>query len=118
MGLQEDPMAAILLTGRPGCGKTTLIREVVRSLDVPAGGFYTEEVRAAGRRLGFDLVTLDGRRACLASVNSRSRLRVSRYGVELAALDGLGTEAIRSGIAGASLIVIDEIGKMELHSES
>src|SRR3990170_2328279 len=68
MGLQEDPMAAILLTGRPGCGKATLIREVVRSLDVPAGGFYTEEVRAAGRRLGFDLAALDSGKPILGAV--------------------------------------------------
>src|SRR3990170_3204199 len=103
MGLLGTSMPAILLTGRPGCGKTTLIRETVRALGVSASGFYTEEVRAGGRRLGFDLITLDGRRACLASVHSRSRLRVSKYGVEMDALDGLdglGTEAIRSAIAG------------------
>ncbi len=110
-------MPAILLSGRPGCGKTTLIRDIVRALGVAAGGFYTEEVRAASHRLGFDLMTLDGRRATLASVHSRSPLRVSKYGVELEALDGLGTQAIRSAIAGARLVVIDEIGKMELHSE-
>jgi len=110
-------MPAILLTGRPGCGKTTLIRDIVRALGVMAGGFYTEEVRAGGRRLGFDLVTLDGGRATLASVHSRSPLRVSKYGVEREALDGLGASAIRSAIAEASLIVVDEIGKMELHSQ-
>lgn len=110
-------MPAILLSGRPGCGKTTIIRDVVEALDVPAGGFYTEEVRAGGRRLGFDLVSLDGQRATLASVDSRSRLRVSRYGVEIDALDRLGASAIDSAIAGARLIVIDEIGKMELYSE-
>jgi len=110
-------MPAILLTGRPGCGKTTLLRETIRALGVAADGFYTEEVRAAGRRLGFDLITLDGRRACLASVHSRSPLRVSRYGVETEALDDLGVSAIRSAIAGASFIVVDEIDKMELYSE-
>ena len=110
-------MPAILLSGRPGIGKTTIIRDVVGSLAVAAGGFYTEEVRAAGRRLGFDLVTLDGRRATLSSVHSRSRLRVSRYGVEIDALEGLGASAIHSAVAEARLIVIDEIGKMELYSD-
>jgi len=34
----------VLLTGRPGCGKTTLIKRVVNDLARPAGGFYTEEI--------------------------------------------------------------------------
>ncbi len=110
-------MPAILLSGRPGCGKTTLIRNIVRDLGVPAGGFYTEEVQAHGRRQGFDLISLDGRRATLASASSHSRLRVSRYGVELEALDSLGAPAIYAAVAGARLIVVDEIGKMELFSE-
>ena len=38
-------MKNILLTGRPGCGKTTLIKRVVEELALPAGGFYTEEIR-------------------------------------------------------------------------
>ncbi|MFQ6019934.1 MAG: nucleoside-triphosphatase, partial [Dehalococcoidia bacterium] len=92
-------------------------RNAVRALDVPAGGFYTEEVRARGRRQGFDLVTLDGRRTTLASVDSHGPVRVSKYGVELEALDGLGVPAVHSAITEARLIVIDEIGKMELYSE-
>ncbi|PYK36728.1 MAG: hypothetical protein DME60_13840, partial [Verrucomicrobia bacterium] len=35
----------VLLTGRPGCGKTTLIKRVVSNLARRAGGFYTEEIR-------------------------------------------------------------------------
>src|SRR5947208_7543236 len=35
----------ILLTGRPGSGKTTLIKRVVDKLSLSAGGFYTEEIR-------------------------------------------------------------------------
>lgn len=108
-------MPAILLTGRPGCGKTTLIRKVLSALAVPAAGFYTEEVRHQGRRQGFDLITLDGRRVTLASVHSRSPQRVSKYGVELAALE-VGVAAIVKGIGAARLIVVDEVGKMELFS--
>ncbi|NIL95683.1 MAG: hypothetical protein GTO53_00565, partial [Planctomycetales bacterium] len=33
----------ILLTGRPGCGKTTVIRKTISKLTCTAGGFYTEE---------------------------------------------------------------------------
>jgi len=107
---------AFLLTGRPGCGKTTLIRRLVEGLGVPAGGFYTEEIRRGGRREGFALITLDGQTATLASVHSASRQRVSKYGVDLKAMDEVGARAIERATAGAALVVIDEIGKMELFS--
>ncbi len=56
----------VLLTGRPGCGKTTLIKRVVNNLALPAGGFYTEEIRERGERVGFKIITLDDETAVLA----------------------------------------------------
>ena len=41
---------AILLTGRPGVGKTTAGQKIVASLGNRAGGFYTREVRSGRRR--------------------------------------------------------------------
>jgi nucleoside-triphosphatase len=107
---------AFLITGHPGCGKTTLVRRLVEELGVSAGGFYTQELRARGRREGFGLTTLDGETATLASVHIAGGARVSRYGVNPAAMDEVATPAIERAIAEAELIVIDEIGKMELLS--
>jgi nucleoside-triphosphatase len=108
----------ILLTGRPRVGKTTIIKDVVRRLPGQAGGLYTEEMKERGRRQGFKIVTLDGREGLLAHVGIKSRMRVSKYGVNLADLEGIGVTAIREAIAQKDYVVIDEIGKMELFSQA
>jgi len=105
-----------LLTGRPGTGKTSLIRQVVAGLKVKAGGFYTEEIRDKGVRLGFRLVTLDGDSATLAHVSIHSPYRVSKYGVSIDNLERVGVSALRRAAGECGLVVIDEIGRMELFS--
>jgi len=107
---------AVLLTGPPGCGKTTLVLRLVEALAVPAGGFYTQEVRRGGRRWGFRLVTLHGEEGVLASLDIKGPHRVSRYGVDLEVLDGLGVPAVLEAARRGQLVVVDEIGKMEFLS--
>lgn len=106
----------ILLTGPPGCGKTTVIRRVLDRLACEAYGFITQEMREGGSRVGFKLITFDGREGVLAHTRLRGRSRVGKYGVDLSLMDGLAVDAVRSGIAAGGLIVIDEIGPMELLS--
>jgi nucleoside-triphosphatase len=105
-----------LLTGQPGTGKTSLIKQVVRELKDKAGGFYTEEIKSQGTRQGFRLVTLDGQTAVLAHLYFQSPHRVSKYGIDLESLDKVGVAAINRAIKESDLVVIDEIGKMELLS--
>lgn len=107
---------AVLITGRPGSGKTTLIQRVIERLPGRAAGFYTRELRKGGERTGFELVTLEGERGLLASVERRGGPRVGKYGVDLAVLDGVGVPALRRAMREADHIVVDEIGKMELLS--
>jgi nucleoside-triphosphatase len=107
---------AILLTGPPGCGKTTAIRKVLERLEVEAHGFFTQEMREGGRRTGFKLITLGGQEGVLAHTSIGGEARVGKYGVDLSVMDGIAVDAIREGIAAAGLIVIDEIGPMELLS--
>ena len=74
----------VLLTGPPGCGKTTALRRLIERLaDLRLAGFYTQEVRERGQRVGFEAIGVStGQHAILAHVRSRSRHRVGRYGVE------------------------------------
>ncbi|MGD8758720.1 MAG: NTPase [Anaerolineales bacterium] len=109
--------SAILLTGAPGSGKTTAIMHVLDRLERSRGGFYTQEIREGGRRTGFRLITLDGRQGTMAHVRIGGRPRVGRYGVDLAVVEGLGAESIERAIAARHLVVIDEIGPMELFSQ-
>jgi nucleoside-triphosphatase len=105
----------ILITGPPRCGKSTLIERVVRQLDRPATGFFTREVRAGERRVGFAIETLDGKRGILAHQDLKSRYQVGRYGVNLADIDGIAVPSlVPSGPE--ALVVVDEIGKMECFS--
>jgi nucleoside-triphosphatase len=109
---------ALLLTGRPGAGKTTVVQTVVANLGARAGGFYTEEVREQKRRTGFRIVTLDGQTGVLASTSGSSPHRVGKYRVHVDDLECIGVEALRRALQEPSVtvLVVDEIGKMELFS--
>jgi len=77
---------AILLTGAPGSGKTTLVRRLLADLARPADGFFTQEIRERGTRKSFEIITL-------------------------------GVGAIEQAVCSGCLVVIDEIGPMEILSE-
>jgi len=107
----------VLLTGTPGCGKTTVVCRVVEALGGQRlAGFYTREIRQAGKRLGFEAVGLGGARAVLAHVDFRSANRVGRYGVDVPAFESLIAAEFDKPAEDVDLFVIDEIGKMECFS--
>ncbi len=110
----------LLLTGRPGVGKTTIIKAVVQALGEQADGFDTEEIRESGRRQGFRLVGLRGERGILAHVKfkGRGRPRVGRYGVDVSTMDQIGVTAIERAVGQGRTVIIDELGKMELFSDA
>lgn len=107
----------LFITGLPGTGKTTLIRRVLDRLPsgVRASGFFTAEIREAGERVGFTVSALDGRSGSLAHVRIGGRVRVGRYGVDVAGFEDFVLPLLEPG--GAGLYVIDEIGKMECFSQ-
>ena len=48
---------------------------------------------------------------------SEANVHVEEYGVDMRALEGVGVKAIRNAINEADVIVIDEVGKMEVESK-
>ncbi|ALC43793.1 CG10581, partial [Drosophila busckii] len=101
-----------------GIGKTTLVRKVCDKLgeQTKPKGFYTEEVRVNGQRIGFDVVSFGGTRGILAREQTTDNVRrpkVGKYSVYVQDFEQLALPLLKS----APLLVIDEIGKMELLSQ-
>ncbi|MGB9838604.1 NTPase [Methanothermobacter sp.] len=110
----------ILITGRPGSGKSTLIERIKDHLELKGlstGGIFTPEVREGSSRVGFEVVDIkSGRRGLLASVD-RMGPRVGRYGVNVDVVDEIAVPAIMRALREDDCVLIDEIAPMELKSE-
>ena len=114
------PAPKLLITGLPRTGKSTLAMEVARELGLKLAGISTPETKEAGERTGFALLDLKtGKKGTLSSKSLRSPASVGGYGVNLSDLNDIGAEALEAAAFDTSvdLIVIDEIGKMELFSK-
>jgi nucleoside-triphosphatase len=106
----------VLLTGRPGVGKTTVVQAIVRLFPGEVGGFLTGEIRERGTRKGFSITSVEGESAVMAHVDFRSPVRVGKYGVDVPAFERIALLALHDAIQRKPIIVIDEVGKMELAS--
>ncbi len=106
----------LIVTGSPGVGKTTLLKECAYPLADHLGGFFTEEVREGKDRKGFLLKTFSGQAGLLASKDSDLEVKVNKYGVDVSVLDDLGVPAVREAMRSKKVVVVDEIGTMEMLS--
>ncbi|XP_058461454.1 nucleoside-triphosphatase THEP1 isoform X2 [Malaya genurostris] len=118
-------MHLILITGMPSVGKTTIVRNLSLELQkrsIKYNGFYTEELRdSKGKRSGFDIVTFDGKRATLSRLsetmkNTTTRNQVGKYAVNVPEFEAVALPAIETHAC--NLLLLDEIGKMELKSKA
>ncbi|HUK49902.1 MAG TPA: NTPase [Terriglobales bacterium] len=110
----------VFLTGEPGCGKTTAVEKTIRLLNdkkIKVGGFISHETREIGVRIGFSIKDLlTNRTGTLANTKQRTGPRLGRYYVNLQDITDIGVSAIEQAILEADLIVVDELGPMELKS--
>jgi nucleoside-triphosphatase len=112
----EELRKNVFLTGAPSSGKTSVIKKVIARLSLPANGFYTEEERIGGKRVGFVMRTLDGRKASLARQDIKSDFHIRRYGVSIENIETVAVPSIAP--VGGNVIILDEIGKMECFSDA
>jgi len=87
---------------------------LIENLNHPANGFYTEEERVEGKRVGFLMKTLDGRKSYLAHQDIKSDFYIRRYGVSIENIESIAVPSITP--VENNIIILDEIGKMECFS--
>jgi len=107
-----------ILTGNPGVGKSSLLKECVYPLLQDLGGFITEEIRENNQRKGFLLKVLQGGEGVLAAKGLKSHHKLNKYGVDLSVLENMGLPAVQAALESKKVVVVDEIGSMEMMSEA
>jgi len=118
--LAASSVQRVFLTGEPGSGKTTVLTkaaEVLSSRGLRVGGMISNEVREEGIRVGFSIEDVRTHQlGTLADVTLSQGPRIGKYTVNLNDLESVGAAGIRNAIESAEVILIDEIGPMELKS--
>ncbi len=111
------------ITGLPQAGKTDILLRVIGMLEsegLKVGGMITEAIFEGGKRVGFNIMDWETKEKALMAhkdiETETSRMRVEDYGVDVEAIDRIGVPAIMKAIENADVIVIDEIGRMEVLS--
>ena len=112
----------LVLTGKPGVGKTTVLIKVVSTLKEQGycvGGMISQEARKNNLRVGFKILDVNsGKIGWLAKINQTRGPQIGKYWVNIEDLDIIGAHAIADAIANCNIIAIDEIGPMELFPET
>jgi nucleoside-triphosphatase THEP1/ADP-ribose pyrophosphatase YjhB (NUDIX family) len=118
-GGNKNFKSVFLLTGSPRMGKTTLIKKLINEIgsDI-CGGFYTEEITNSNERVGFRCVSINGESVEIASVESPSKTRIGRYGIDIERFEKFAIKILQEALITKKIIVIDEIGFMQMLSST
>jgi nucleoside-triphosphatase len=112
----------LFVTGDPGIGKSSVLLKVIQSLKAEGysvGGMLSREVRSEGKRVGFEVLDVNNhRRGWLARIDQDFGPRLGRYYVNLKDLENVGAKAITNAVEELDVVLVDEVGPMELYSES
>lgn len=115
--MMENNERNIFITGPPRSGKSTLVEEVIDELDVKAEGLRTPDIRKEGQRRGFKLLDIkSGDEGILSHVDLEEGPSVSKYRVNIDDLERFTRRSLRNHSDRCDVLIIDEIGTMELFS--
>ncbi len=109
----------VFISGRPSVGKTTLVKKLITSFsNKKIVGIITEQILEQGRRVGFVVLGISSnKKSILAHKKKKSGIRFGSYWLHLRNLDFIVSYELKN-LANCELIVIDEIGKMEMQSHT
>jgi nucleoside-triphosphatase len=105
----------IALTGSPGVGKSTLVQKIIDSSKYKVGGVLARDKRIKDRRVGFELLDLGSGTKGMLADETGTGPQLGKFKVRLDDLDNIGAKAVEDSLA-SELIVVDEVGPMELTS--
>ncbi len=118
-----DDIPKIGITGMPSVGKTKTLIKIIEKLEktgYKVEGMITDPIVEKKKRVGFyvvDWVTKE--KEVFARLDWDVKDKIGKYGVDVTALEKIGIPAIQKAIddEAINIIIIDEIGKMEMLSE-
>jgi nucleoside-triphosphatase len=109
------------ITGLPSAGKTNTLIQVIKMLEEEGhtvGGMITEPILDDKKRNGLYVMDwMTKKRGVLAATDIHSKFMVGKMGVDLDVLQEIGVQALVNACEKADIIVIDEVGKIEVESD-
>ncbi len=118
-----DDIPKIGITGMPNVGKTETLLKIIKSLEkhgYTVGGMVTEAIVKKRERVGFYVREWGKKeKEIFAHIDFDTKEKVGEYGVDISVIEKIGVPAIEKAIMdeNVNIIIIDEIGKMEMLSE-